>query len=180
MRCSKLGYLCTLRGDHSQGEREGKPQRGVRFPSNSSIWDLCRQIWIFYKFFPFQPVDNKHPNWSKIPLWREHAGNGGGVVWINWTLERMRKKDAFFKQHTSKSLEKNKALSSASLGVYFFSIPLLFAAPGRGGNSRHPPLEVPVTLCYYNSIFQLKQCSQFKSSTVHYSRGRDLRIWLTF
>lgn len=44
----------------------------------------------------------------------------------------------FSKSQPQKSLEKNKALSSA-LGVYFFPILLLFAAPGRGGSSRSPP-----------------------------------------
>lgn len=119
------------------GERDAHPTH--QFGSGyQQIWGLCGQIWIFCKFFSFIWYTTNTLIDAKYLYGKNMLGMGVGWYGLIGPWSECGGKIAFFKKQTSKSLEKNKALSSASWCV-FFSFPLLFAAPGRGGSGRSPP-----------------------------------------
>lgn len=55
----------------------------------------------------------------------------GGVVWINWTLERMRKKKCSFQKPTSKEPGKEQSPFKCSQCVYFFHPPVVCCSRER-------------------------------------------------
>lgn len=135
------------------GERDAHPTH--QFGSGyQQIWGLCGKIWIFCKFFSFIRYTTNTLIDAKYLYGKNMLGMGVGWYGLIGPWSECGGKIAFFKKQTSKSLEKNKALSSTSQWV-FFSHPLVVCCSRERWERPQSPLSrclshCVITILYFN------------------------------